>query len=208
MSMKSEESQSEQVKAKIGAIPVAQINGSKVTYGVSSISYRLQEGDHGGSGVFFNPNGEGTRYGLTSGNKGSLYIADDPSTCMKEVFQRLPAIESTDLDNYYMAKLVTEMDLEIVDITKLAPKVSMTANELTGGDYTITQKLAETLSPHSDGLKYLSNVTLKPCIVLWHDDKSGKGVIRTDEFTVLSEFEHNGVLAEDILVNELNIPVI
>jgi hypothetical protein len=207
MSIKLGESQSEKVKAKIEVMSTADIKGSQITYKEKSISYRLQEGEHGGSGVFFNPEGGSSRYGLTSGKKGSLYLSDYPSTCMKEVFQNLVAINASDLDKYYMATLETEKELKIVDITELAPKVSMTANELTGGDYTTTQLLAEKLSPHSDGLQYLSNVTLKPCIVLWHGEKSGEGVIGTKEFIVLSKFEHNGELAEDILVNDLNILV-
>ncbi|MFT6903161.1 MAG: hypothetical protein ACJAXS_003384 [Colwellia sp.] len=107
-----------------------------------------------------------------------------------------------------MATLVTSKQLNVVDIRKLAPKISMTAHELTGVDYMTTQKLAEIISPHADGLLYVSNVTLETCFVLWHEDTSGEGVIRTEEITMLSEFEHNGKLAEDILVEDLNFSVL
>ncbi|WP_243464938.1 RES family NAD+ phosphorylase [Photorhabdus temperata] len=181
---------------------------SIILISVGTVFYRLQEGEHGGNGVFFNLYGAHTRYGLTNGTDGNLYLANSPRTSMKEVFQRLPAITDRELDGYHMATLVTEKDLHIVDITRLAPKMHITAHQLTGSDYRLTQQLAAKLSPHANGLAYVSNVTLEPCIVLWHNDPSGKGVIRTVELKVLREFEYEGESAEDILVNDLDIPVI
>jgi len=202
-----EVNQNESINTKIETLTTTKIKDSLVDYLPKSQSYRLQEGKHGGSGVFFNPKGENTRYGLTDGKKGSLYTANSPRTSMKEVFQKLPAIKVDDLDNYYMATLETEINLKVVDITRLAPKMHVTVNELTGGDYKITQKLADKLSSHSDGLIYVSNVTFETCTVLWHNEPSGKGVIRTKEFTALSGFEFDGKMAEDILVEDLDIPV-
>ena len=207
MVTKSEVNQNESINTKIETLTTTKIKDSLVDYLPKSQSYRLQEGKHGGSGVFFNPEGENTRYGLTDGKKGSLYVANAPRTSMKEVFQKLPAIKVSDLDNYYMATLETEKNLKVVDVTRLAPKMHVTANELTGDNYKITQKLADKLSSHSDGLMYVSKVTLETCLVLWHDDPSGKGLIRTKEFAALSEFEFDGKTAEDILVEDLDIPV-
>jgi hypothetical protein len=208
MSIELEENQSESVNEVIEAIAIHQIESSIDTLVSESQYYRSQKGEHGGSGVFFNPEGGHTRYGLTDGNKGSLYVADDPNTSMKELLQNTPFIEVADLDEYYIARLVTEKKLKVVDITKLAPKTSITANQLTDGDYKTTQKLAKKLSPHADGLMYVSNVTLKPCLVLWNNEKSGADVIRTEECTMFSQFEHEGRKAEDILVEDLNILVI
>lgn len=208
MAIKSEVNQNESIDTEIETLTTNKIIGSLVIYPDKSKSYRLQEGEHEGSGVFFNPEGAHTRYGLVGGKKGSLYVANTPRTSMKEVFQNIPAIKSEDLDEYYMATLVTEKKLNVVDLTLLAPKMHVTAHQLTGGDYKTTQKLAEKLSQHADGLMYVSNVTLEPCIVLWHDDPSGKGLIRTEEFTTLSKFEFEGKIAEDILVEDLDIPVI
>jgi hypothetical protein len=208
MSTELEENQSGSVNEVIEAITTHQIESSTKTLVNESQYYRSQEGEHGGSGVFFNPDGQHTRYGLTDGNKGSLYVADDPNTSMKELLQNIPFIEVADLDKYHIARLVTEKELKVVDITKLAPKISITANQLTDGDYKTTQKLAKKLSLHADGLMYVSNVTLKSCLVLWHAEKSGRGVIRTEECTMFSKFEHNGSKAEDILVNDLDILVV
>ncbi|EPJ56183.1 MAG: hypothetical protein OFPI_00740 [Osedax symbiont Rs2] len=208
MGIELEENHDEKIKAQIEALTTAQIRDSLTDYPSGSKTYRLQKGQRGGCGVFFNPNGEYSRYGLMKEGIGSLYAAYTPRTSMKEVFQNVPAIKVTDLDYYHMATLVTEKDLKIVDIARLAPKIPATAHQLTCGNYRTTQILAEKLSEHADGLKYISNVTLEPCIVLWDSDSSGKGVIRTEVLTVLSEFEYGGELAEEILVNDLNIPVI
>ncbi|PQQ40598.1 RES domain-containing protein [Photorhabdus luminescens] len=208
MVTKSEASPDSVTKQQLATLTIDKITQSIIIISVGTIFYRLQEGEHGGNGVFFNRDGEHTRYGLTNGTVGNLYLANSPRTSMKEVFQRLPAITDRELDGYHMATLVTEKELRIVDITRLAPKMHITAHQLTGTDYRITQQLAAKLSPHADGLAYMSNVTLEPCIVLWHDDPSGKGMIRTEELKVLREFEHEGEIAEDILVNDLDIPVI
>ncbi|CAQ84430.1 MULTISPECIES: RES family NAD+ phosphorylase [Photorhabdus] len=200
--------QPDSVIKKINTLTIDKITQSIIIISAGTVFYRLQEGEHGGSGVFFNHNGEHSRYGLTNGSNGSLYLANSPRTSMKEVFQNLPAITDRELDEYHMATLVTEKDLRVVDITRLAPKMHVTAHQLTGVDYRDTQKLAAQLLPHANGLSYMSNVTLEPCIVLWHNDPSGKGVIRTAELKVLRDFEYEGEIAEDILVNDLDIPVI
>lgn len=207
MAIKSEANQNESIDTKIEILTTNKIISSLVDYSDKTKFYRVQEGEHGGSGVFFNPEGAHTRYGLVDGEKGSLYIANTPRTSLKEVFQNLPAIKLEDLDKYYMATLVIEKNLKIVDITRLVPKMHVTAHELTGGDYKTTQKLARKLSSHADGMMYISNVTLEPCIVLWHHDPSGRGVIRTEELIILSKFEFEGKTAEDILVEDLDIPV-
>ncbi|EQC01125.1 hypothetical protein B738_06074 [Photorhabdus temperata subsp. temperata M1021] len=208
MVTKSEENPDSVTKKQIDTLTIDKIMQSIILISVGTVFYRLQEGEHGGNGVFFNLYGAHTRYGLTNGTDGNLYLANSPRTSMKEVFQRLPAITDRELDGYHMATLVTEKDLHIVDITRLAPKMHITAHQLTGSDYRLTQQLAAKLSPHANGLAYVSNVTLEPCIVLWHNDPSGKGVIRTVELKVLREFEYEGESAEDILVNDLDIPVI
>ncbi|NHB91126.1 RES family NAD+ phosphorylase [Photorhabdus cinerea] len=196
------------VAKKINTLTIDKITQSIITISAGTVFYRLQEGEHAGSGVFFNHNGEHSRYGLTNGSNGSLYLANSPRTSMKEVFQNLPAITDRELDEYHMVTLVTEKDLRVVDITLLAPKMHVTAHQPTGTDYRNTQKLAAKLLPHANGLVYMSNVTLEPCVVLWHNDPSGKGVIHTAELKVLRDFEYEGEIAEDILVNDLDIPVI
>ncbi|MCD9550760.1 RES domain-containing protein [Photobacterium carnosum] len=207
MTIKSEENHDDELNNQIEALTISKITASIILYPKNSKSYRLQLGDHNGSGVFFNPNGDHTRFGLMDGTNGSLYIAETPRTSMKEVFQEIPAIEVTDLDKYHMATLITEKDLQIVDLSRLAPKIPAKTHDVTSSNYKITQTIAKKISPHADGLRYISNVTLEPCFVLWNKDPLGKGVIRTKELTPLSMFEYNGELAEDILVNDLDIPV-
>ncbi|WP_118984834.1 hypothetical protein [Photorhabdus sp. CRCIA-P01] len=145
MVTKSEVSPDSVTKQQLDTLTPDKITQSIIIISVGTIFYRLQEGEHGGNGVFFNRDGGHTRYGLTNGTDGNLYLASSPRT---------------------------------------------------------------SLSLHSDGLAYVSNVTLEPCIVLWHDNPSGKNVIRTEELKVLREFEYEGEIAEDILVNDLDIPVI
>jgi hypothetical protein len=92
MVTKLEGNQLESVNAKLEKVTVSQVKNSIVPYACETKSYRLQPGKHGGSGVFFNPTGEHTRYGLTNSSKGSLYIAASPITSMKEVFQRFDVV--------------------------------------------------------------------------------------------------------------------
>ncbi|KJG15440.1 hypothetical protein UB37_20190, partial [Photobacterium iliopiscarium] len=108
MTIKSEENHDDELNNQIEALTISKITASIILYPKNSKSYRLQLGDHNGSGVFFNPNGDHTRFGLMDGTNGSLYIAETPRTSMKEVFQEIPAIEVTDLDKYHMATLITE----------------------------------------------------------------------------------------------------
>jgi len=198
-----------EINRKIEALTTATIKKSSIILSKNTKIYRLQKGEYNGNGVFFNTVGEFSRYGLNNGVKGSLYSAFTPRTSIKEVFKANPFISRDDLNTYYMGTLVTEQDLTIVDITKLLPKTHITTHQLTSCDYTITQKLAKKLAENADGFIFLSNVTSEKCLVLWHDDISSEtSIVRTEKLTVFSKFKFKGKIAEDILVEDLDISVL
>ncbi|MCG3472212.1 RES family NAD+ phosphorylase [Xenorhabdus bovienii] len=172
--------------------------------------FRLQNGEYDGSCVFFNPNGFDTRFGLTDGINGTMYLAYDPLTAMKEVFNGKLGILESDLNQYHIGTVILEKDLQLLDMPKSIKKTSLTLHDVTTSSRSTTQLLAEKVRAAGlDGIKFLSNVTSEECLALWHNDPSGKGVAITKENSMqrLSEFEHQGESAADILVNQLGISV-
>lgn len=169
--------------------------------------FRLQLGEHGGSNVFFNPKGSDTRYGLTDGINGTIYVAKSPLTAMKEVFQNKSLLES-DLEKYYIANLIIDKDFQIVEATKLVKMTTLTLNDITSSSRHVTQSLAKKVhSAGYGGISFPSNVTTEECIVLWHDDPKGNGALSTQKQTCLSKYSYQGSEAADILVEQLGIPV-
>ncbi|MCC8364798.1 RES family NAD+ phosphorylase [Xenorhabdus sp. PB61.4] len=176
----------------------------------SSEKIRLQHGEHGGSCVFFNPTGTDTRFGLTDGINGTMYLASDPLTAMKEVFQGKLGIRESDLENFYIGIVVIEKDLKLLDTTKLIKKTSLTLNDMTTSSRKTTQLLAKKVHVAGlNGIKFSSNVTTEECFALWHDVPDGTGIAVTKAHSIqrLSEFEYQGKSVADILVEQLGIPV-
>ena len=206
MSEQPEETLTE-VSKKIDDLTKDVIIDSTTTISKGEVFYKVQHGHYDGQAGYFNPKGEDSRYGLTCRKKGSLYLANTPKTCLGEVFKG-EFIKASDLEKSYIAELKTKQNLELVDVTKLAPKMGVTIHDITGPNYLMTQKLAAKLSSSADGFTYLSNVTGEKCSVLWSTEANGPGVIETIEITKLSDFNHNGVETEDILTDELNKNVI
>lgn len=169
--------------------------------------YRLQNDYYGGKGIFFNPDGSNSRYGVNNG-RGTLYVAEKPRTALGETFKGLSALREERLDDYHMATLKTEKDLKIVDGSLLMTQLKMTVHDLTATSYKNTQKIANFLCQFYDGLKYISNRTGEICVVLWHEDPDGKGIISLDALVPLSAFYYNGESATDIIIDDIGIPII
>ncbi|WP_017891069.1 RES family NAD+ phosphorylase [Serratia sp. S4] len=172
------------------------------------LTYRLQRGAHGGNSVFFNRNGADFRYSLTDGVTGSMYLAFDPLTPMKEVFQGKKSLGESDLDIHYIGQVVIEKDVRVLLVKHLVRSTPLTINHVTTGTRAVTQLLAEKARAAGlDGILFTSNVTGEDCLVLWHDDVAGTGMAVTRSQTRLTDFEYNGQEAADILVYSLGIPV-
>lgn len=202
---------SEQDKAtlkKIDGVPnkTLQACGEKEATGMEA--YRLQQGEHGGSNVFFNRDGKDCRYSLTDGVHGSMYLALAPDTAMKEVFQNKKGLKESDLDDYFMGTVVLEKDVDVLQMTTLLKKSHLTLHDVTTATREVTQALAKKVHAAGfDGMMFPSNVTGEQCLVLWHDKPSGDGLVTTKSQKSLSEFKLNGRDAADVLVFDLNIPV-
>jgi hypothetical protein len=173
-----------------------------------TLTYRLQRGSHGGSSVFFNRDGADFRFSLTDGVTGSMYLAYDPLTSLKEVFQGKKSVRESDLDDYFMGEVVIEKDVRVLVVNHIVRSTRLTLHQVTTGTRAVTQLLAEKAKAAGlDGMLFTSNVTGEDCLVLWHDDVAGTGMAVTRSQTRLSDFEYNSHEAADILVERLGIPV-
>lgn len=193
---------------KIGKLQDEQLKRCEMTESSGTEVFRLQLGNHGGSSVFFNRNGEDCRYSLNDGENGSMYVAYTPDTAMKEVFQHKKGLRESDLGNYVMGVVVIEKDIKVLQVSKLIKSGKLTLHDVTTATRAVTHLLAEKVhSAGFDGMEFPSNVTGDPCLVLWYADPTGIGMATTRNQTSLSQFEYQGNEAADILVYELGIPV-
>lgn len=205
--MESEEKQRETLN-KIESLTSEQLSNSDKSVSKQDVFYRLQEGSHGGCSVFFNPNGTDTRFGVNDGINGTMYVAKDPLTAIKEVFQKNTFLTETDLDKYHMGTVSFDKDLSLVEMRNLHKQTSLTVNDVTTSDRKVTQALAKKVHEEGkDGIIFTSNVSGEECLVVWSSPGNGQGFAKTIEQTKLSEFEWNGESAEDILVYKLGISV-
>lgn len=193
---------------KINALTGAVLRSCSSPLPAGSSMYRLQEGEHGGNSAFFNRDGSDTRYGLSDGENGAMYAAVQPRTAMKEVFQKSKGMTESDLERYVMGNLVTERDSRLLQTSQLVMKTDVTLHELTTASRQVTQALAtQAHAAGLNGIEFASNVTTETCYALWHDDPGGSCMVRTQYQVRLSEFEHQGRDAADILTFDLGIPV-
>lgn len=170
--------------------------------------FKVQDGEYGGNGVFFNQKSQ-TRFSLMDKSKGVIYLALTPETALKEVFQEEKVIDKSDLEVNYIAQLKAGRELVLFDEGPLAQQLGVAVGDLLGPKavYPYTQLLAQALSPHADGIQYLSRHTGKPCIVLWSDFTDGNGCLETISVTSLSNYHHGGKSTKEILKFDLNILV-
>lgn len=192
----------------ITQLQVKKLLGCSIDMSAGMAFYRLQSGSYGGTNVYFNLDGKDYRYSLTDGINGSMYLAYDPKTALKEVFQKKKSLRESDLNNYYMGRVVIEKDVKILQVKQLLSKTDLTLHHVTTATRVVTQLLATIARAAGfDGMEYPSNVTGEDCLVLWHDKVAGTGMAVTHNQTCLSSFTHDGKEAADILVYILEIPV-
>lgn len=200
--------QDEAVLAKIAKLPEELFSKCEKLVGKGTETYRLQQESHDGNSVFFNQNGQDCRYNLVDGETGSMYLAETPETALKEVFQNKKGLKESDLEGYYMGVVALDKDVKVLQVDELIKNSGITVNDVTTSTRSVTQELARKVHKAGfDGMKYRSNVTSEPCLVLWHNEPSGKGVATTRKQTCLSELDWDGRETADILVNDLGIPV-
>ena len=194
--------------AKIEALTNADFQNSSTVVSEGTYTDRLQFGTHGGSSTYFNKESSDTRFSVNDGVTGTMYVAKDQLTAMKEVFQNKISLKETDLENFYMGSVVTLKDLTVVQTSALLTRTNLKLHDLTTASRLVTQRLAEKAhAAGMDGIEYPSNVTTQPCYALWHNESSGNGIASTASQTPLSELLINGEEAADILVFKMNIPV-
>jgi len=193
---------------KIGAITDLMLASCSIFLPAGTRMVRLQEGAHGGSNVFFNPNGRDTRYGLVDGNNGTMYTAPSPKTAMKEVFQKRKGMRESDLERYFIADIVMLAGIQILQTSQLVMKTDITVHDLTTGSRLVTQLLARrAFDAGLNGIEFMSNVAQQTCYALWHSDPAGNEMAITRDQIRLSDFIYEGTEAADILTFELGIPV-
>lgn len=193
---------------KIQALSEEKLRASAQRIPEGTLAYRLQQGSHDGSSVFFNHNGKDCRYSLTDGIVGSMYLAFSPETTMKEVFQNKIGLRESDLASFFMGEVVIQTDVDVLSVNTLVQMSSVTIHDVTTSTREVTQALAQ--KAHSagfGGMQFPSNVTGNSCLVLWHENSSGEGFVKTQTQTSLTNYEYNGKEAADILVQDLGIPV-
>lgn len=193
---------------KIESLRNTTLESCTVTQPTESVLYRVQDGNYGGNCVHFNTNGSDTRFGLNDGQNGTMYVAKEAPTALKEVFQGM-SIKESDLKNYYIGTVVTTKELNILDVKQLVRKTGITMNDVTTSSRCDTQSLAKKVRAAGfDGILFPSNVTSDDCIALWHTPGNNADIARTGKLSQLSSFhDENGQSAASILINDLGIPV-
>ncbi|ROP56351.1 RES domain-containing protein [Enterobacter sp. BIGb0383] len=200
--------QDEAVLAKIAKLPKELFSKCEKLVSKGTEAYRLQHESHKGNSVFFNQNGQDCRYNLVDGKTGSMYLAETPETALKEVFQNKKGLKESDLDEFYMGVVALDKDITVLQVDELIKHSRITVNDVTISTRSVTQELARKVRKAGfDGMKYRSNVTSEPCLVVWHNDPSGKGVATTRKQICLTTLDWNGRETADILVNDMGIPV-
>lgn len=191
---------------KLEALSLDDLKGCVVELDIF-VGHRLQPGTHGGSSCFFNLSGD-TRFCVNDGVIGTMYIAEDEITAMKEVFQGTDVISPSEFQNYYMGHVVTEKKVKILSISELLIRTNIKLRDLTSSSRFVTQSFARKVREAGmDGIEYASNVSSKTCYALWHDDPSGKGLIHTVTQTSLSDLKINSREAADILVYDMKVAI-
>ena len=193
---------------KIESLHDTTLKSCTVTLPTESVLYRVQDGNYSGNCVYFNTDGLNTRFGLNDGKTGTMYVAKEAPTALKEVFKGM-SIKESDLKNYYNGTVVTTKELNILDVNQLVRKTGITMHDVTTSSRCDTQSLAKKVRAAGfDGILFQSNVTSDACIALWHTPGNSAGIARTGTLSQLSSFrDGNGQSAASILINDLGISV-
>ncbi|WNJ82223.1 RES family NAD+ phosphorylase (plasmid) [Cedecea neteri] len=171
--------------------------------------YKVQVESFGGNGIYFNSAVE-NRFSLRGKTKGVMYLATTPHTGLKEYYQDEPFVTAADLSTNCMAVLQATRKIKVIDLSVLAPLLKIPLGDLMGPKtvYGETQLLAEELSGYADGMEYLSRHTGKPCLALWSDAVDGNGMLKNLSVIPLSQYNHNGETAQQILKSQLDIHIL
>ncbi|WP_459378956.1 RES domain-containing protein [Serratia sp. ser-z] len=173
-----------------------------------TVYYKLQAEYHDGNGVYFNPRSN-NRFSLSDQSKWPMYVADSPHSACSEFFQNEEFIDRSDFDTNCMAEITPERPLKVFDLTRLAPHLGLPVGDLMApkATYPLTQDLAQEMAQHADGVEYLSRHTGKPCLAIWSDKEDGDGILSTASVTPLSQYEHRGRTARQILKADCNLRI-
>ncbi len=167
------------------------------------------------------------RYNDPSGRTGVCYLAENSLTALAESYGRMYhhscgnfAISSSSLKVAQMYTLHPRSPLQLVDMATLASMLHLTADQLTGSDYSLTQAITGFLAnyPGRDfhGIRYLSrHYPTGGCLAVF-EPKDGN-LFNTLAFESLSSYtEHQflpvgctypNITAEEMLVNVLHFDV-
>lgn len=170
--------------------------------------FKVQDQCHDRNGVYFNPRSN-NRFSLSDQSKWPMYMADSPHTACSEFFQDEEFIDRSDFDTNCMAEITPERPLKVFDLTRLAPHLGVPVGDLMApkATYPFTQELAKEMAQYADGVEYLSRHTGKPCLAIWSDKEDGDGILSTASVTPLSQYEHRGRTARQILKADCNIRI-
>ncbi|MDJ0044591.1 RES domain-containing protein [Pantoea ananatis] len=173
-----------------------------------SVYFKIQDQYHDGNGVYFNPHSD-NRFSLSDKSKWPMYMADSPHTAGSEFFQDEKFIDRADFETNCMAEITTEQPLKVFDLIRLSPHLRWPVGDLMApkATYPLTQQLAKEMSQYADGVEYLSRHSGKPCLAIWSDMEDGDGLLSTSSVTALSEYEHQGKSARQILRTECNVRI-
>lgn len=170
--------------------------------------FKIQDQYHDGNGVYFNPHSD-NRFSLSDKSKWPMYMADSPHTACSEFFQDEEFIDRSDFETNCMAEITTERPLKVFDLKRLAPHLGLPIGDLMApkATYPLTQQLAMEMSQHADGVEYLSRHSGSPCLAIWSNQEGGDGLLSTASVTTLSQYEHQGKSARQILRTECNVRI-
>lgn len=183
-----------------------QLNVMKIIK-AGTLYYRVQDAYHDGNGVYFSDNE--TRFSISDKSKGAIYLAESPHTGLHEVFQKNEIIDSHDLATNCMAEIEIKRDLQILNISQLAPHLGIPVGELMNRKeltYPLTQQMAQELCEFADGMEYLSRQNGERCLVLWSDNQ-GEDMLLNKSVTPLSSYMYGTVSARSILRQQCGIQI-
>lgn len=177
-----------------------------------TLYFKVQDDFYGGNGIYFSSEAE-SRFSLFDKSKGTMYLAELPHTGLHESFQDAKDddgsfLDHSDLESNCMAEIEIKKDLRILNISQFAPHIDVPVGELMVNKtiYSLTQKLAQKLSKHFDGMEYLSRQNGERCLVLWSDNQ-GEEILLNKSVTRLVDYKYESVSARDMLKQQCGIQI-
>ncbi|PQJ70480.1 hypothetical protein BTO01_03980 [Vibrio jasicida] len=172
--------------------------------------------DKRSSGVFFNPDGSNTRFGLVNTKFGTMYTSSFKRTAVHELLQDGESMTESDVARIFMNVVIAQKQLLLLDADSLVRCTSgehkITIHDLTTADRQTTQAFAEEVcNAGYDGIVFTSNVSGDKAHVIWADldveSKFDNGIFQTQSQTSLSYEEIEGKEAVDYLIDIMKISV-